>query len=110
MEADWESLSSGADQMTVSVQKSSLEKDRPVARSHAKRLLKRAEQFERVVFDFRGVEQIGPAFADEIFRVFAAQHPEVELVAVNTNVNVKKMVAKARNDLDTFLKNSQFQI
>ena len=98
MEADWEFLSSGADQVTVSVQKSLLGEDWPVARSCAKRLLKRAEKFERVVFDFRDVEQIGPAFADEIFRVFALQHPEVELVAVNTHVAVKKIVAKARND------------
>lgn len=93
--------------MTVSVQESSLGKgDCPVARSHAKRLLERAEKFERVVFDFRDVEWISPAFADEIFRVFALQHPEVELVAVNTNVGVKKMVAKARNDLDTFLRDN----
>lgn len=106
MEAGRKLPPSGPTQMAVSVQESSLGENWPVARSHAKRLLQRAEKVERVVFDFRNVEQIGPAFADEIFRVFALQHPEVELVAVNTNVDVKKMVAKARNDLDTFLRDN----
>ena len=107
METDQISPPPGPVQTIVLIQEFSLtEGGCPIARSHAKRLLKRAEKFKRVVFDFRNVEQIGPAFADEIFRVFALQHPEIELVAVNTNVGVKKMVAKARNDLDTFLRNN----
>ncbi|MCY4610955.1 MAG: STAS-like domain-containing protein [Gammaproteobacteria bacterium] len=88
--------------MIVSVQESSLtEGDCPIARSHAKRLLQRAGKFEKIVFDFRNVEEIGPAFADEIFRVFALQHPEIELVPVNTNLEVGKMIARARNHMNT---------
>lgn len=107
METDWKPPPPGPAQMIVSVHEPSLaEGARPVARSHAKQLLQRAERFEKIVFDFRGIEWISPAFADEIFRVFALQHPAVELIAVNTNLNVEKMVAKARNDLDTFLRDN----
>ena len=104
METDRKSPPPESAQMTVSVHEPSLtEGARPVARSHAKQLLQDAERFEKIVFDFCSIEWISPAFADEIFRVFALQHPEVELVAVNTNLNVEKMIAKARHDLETFL-------
>ena len=45
-----------------------------ISRSQAKRLLARVEKFQKVLFDFQGVKNVGPAFADEIFRVFARQH------------------------------------
>jgi hypothetical protein len=41
-----------------------------ISRSQAKRLLLRIDRFRRVVLDFQSVNQIGQAFADEIFRVF----------------------------------------
>ena len=45
--------------------------DRLISRSQAKRVLARVELFKTVLFDFAGVETIGQAFADEVFRVFA---------------------------------------
>lgn len=94
-------------QMIVSVQESSLaESGCPIARSHAKQLLQHAEKFERVVFDFCDVEEIGPVFADEIFRVFALQYPEIELVPVNANLQVGKMIARAKHHLETYLRDS----
>lgn len=71
--------------------------DNLVSRSQAKRLLARVEKFKSVVFDFRGVEMVGQAFADEVFRVFSLQHPEVELVELNANAAVKRMVSRARS-------------
>jgi anti-sigma regulatory factor (Ser/Thr protein kinase) len=68
-----------------------------ISRSQAKRLLARVELFRTVLFDFSGVPTIGPAFADEIFRVFAASRPEIELVPVNANSDVKKMIGRARS-------------
>jgi hypothetical protein len=41
-----------------------------VSRSQAKRLLARIDRFKIVIFDFEGIEQIGQAFANEVFRVF----------------------------------------
>ena len=72
-----------------------------VSRSQAKRLLVRVEKFKTVLFDFCEVDTVGPAFADEIFRVFALRHPEIELVPIDTNSEIDKMISKARNDADT---------
>jgi anti-sigma regulatory factor (Ser/Thr protein kinase) len=66
-----------------------------VSRSQAKRLLQRADQFRRVVLDFQSVRTIGPAFADEIFRVFALAHPEVELSATHAVPEVQHMIRRA---------------
>lgn len=69
--------------------------DNLVSRSQAKRLLARFDRFKVVMLDFTGVESIGQAFADEVFRVFGLQHPEVELVPINTSAAVKQMISRA---------------
>lgn len=70
--------------------------DNLVSRSQAKRLLVRIDRFKVVVLDFVGVTSIGQAFADEVFRVFANQHPHIEMVAVNAGSAVKQMISRAR--------------
>lgn len=67
-----------------------------ISRSQAKRLLARVELFKKVLFDFSDVPTIGQAFADEIFRVFAMNHPNIELVPIHTNSEVKRMIDRAR--------------
>lgn len=71
--------------------------DNLVSRSQARRLLTRFERFQVVVLDFEGVAMIGQAFADEVFRVFPLLHPQVEIVPMNTNDEVRKMVSRARS-------------
>jgi anti-sigma regulatory factor (Ser/Thr protein kinase) len=66
-----------------------------VSRSQAKRLLARFERFREVILDFNGVEIIGRAFADEIFRVFQIEHPEVKLIPLNANPNVMRMINRS---------------
>jgi len=66
-----------------------------VSRSQAKRVLLRAESFRTVVFDFEGVDSIGQAFADEVFRVFHRRHPEVNLKVINANKSVQRMISRA---------------
>jgi hypothetical protein len=68
-----------------------------ISRSQAKRLLLRIDQFRTVVLDFGNVNQIGQAFADEIFRVFARRHPGVELQFINANEDISNMVRRAQN-------------
>jgi anti-sigma regulatory factor (Ser/Thr protein kinase) len=68
-----------------------------VSRSQAKRLLVRVDRFKTVLFDFAAVEEIGQAFADEVFRVFAKQHPEITLTPINANRNVVQMINRAQN-------------
>jgi STAS-like domain of unknown function (DUF4325)/Histidine kinase-, DNA gyrase B-, and HSP90-like ATPase len=70
--------------------------DNLVSRSQAKRLLARIDRFKVVVFDFVGVTSIGQAFADEVFRVFANEHPDIEIVAVHAGSAVKRMISRAR--------------
>jgi anti-sigma regulatory factor (Ser/Thr protein kinase)/DNA-binding transcriptional ArsR family regulator len=67
-----------------------------ISRSQAKRLLARVELFKQVLFDFSDVPIIGQAFADEIFRVFAMSHPNIELVPIHANSEVKRMIGRAR--------------
>jgi len=66
-----------------------------ISRSQAKRLLARIELFKKVLFDFSHVPIIGQAFADEIFRVFAMGHPNIELVPIHANSEVKRMIDRA---------------
>lgn len=66
-----------------------------VSRSQAKRMLTRIDRFTEVIFDFENVDSIGQSFADEIFRVFANKHPEIEISSINTNKRVQKMISRA---------------
>jgi anti-sigma regulatory factor (Ser/Thr protein kinase) len=67
-----------------------------VSRSEAKRLVSRLAEFTHVTLDFEGVDVVGQGFCDEIFRVFAAAHPEVMLEPVGMSDAVAFMVARAR--------------
>src|SRR3972149_5153184 len=67
-----------------------------VSRSQAKRLLARFERFKVVILDFAGIDEIGQAFADEIFRVYSLQHPEVRIVPANAGPEVKRAIHRAK--------------
>ena len=66
-----------------------------VSRSQAKRLIARFDCFKKVMLDFKEVQEIGQAFADEIFRVYAGAHPDVELIPVNMTEQVERMWLRA---------------
>jgi anti-sigma regulatory factor (Ser/Thr protein kinase) len=70
--------------------------DNLVSRSQAKRLLERFDRFKVVILDFSDIVSIGQSFADEVFRVFVAQHPDVELVPTHANPEVSRMISRAR--------------
>ena len=72
-------------------------KDDLISRSQAKRLLLRIDRFRTVVLDFQNVNQIGQAFADEIFRVFVRRHPGVDVQFVNANADVTRMIRRAQS-------------
>lgn len=63
----------------------------PVSRSQAKRLCNGLDRFHIIVLDFEGIEWMGQGFADQIFRVFANEHPEITLSPVNMNEDIQKM-------------------
>ena len=65
-----------------------------VSRSQAKRLLARIDRFKIVIFDFEGIDQIGQAFADEVFRVFKNNHPEIQLHFIKAKTDVENMIVR----------------
>jgi anti-sigma regulatory factor (Ser/Thr protein kinase) len=96
----FDQYSSGADcgftKTVVPVRLAQYGQDKLISRSQAKRLLARVDLFQTVLFNFEGVETIGQAFADEIFRVFARTHPAMEVGAIHANPEVQGMVQAAR--------------
>lgn len=66
-----------------------------ISRSQAKRLIARFDRFKTVVLDFTDVESIGQAFADELFRVYALAHPQVELLPMHMTEQVERMWLRA---------------
>ena len=74
--------------------------DNLISRSQAKRLLARFDRFKEVLLDFRGVNMIGQAFADEIFRVFKKANPQIQLAWIHANKEVLKMIIRAVDSSD----------
>ncbi|MFA4845405.1 MAG: DUF4325 domain-containing protein [Patescibacteria group bacterium] len=69
-----------------------------VSRSQARRILEHLpERFSHVVLDFDQVPTIGQAFADEIFRVFHHDHPDIVIEAIQANEAVQFMIDRVRS-------------
>jgi hypothetical protein len=73
--------------------------DKLVSRSQAKRVVARLEAFKTILFDFAGVPTIGQAFADEIFRVFAHEHPDLEIDPIHANSEVNRMIGRVKTNV-----------
>lgn len=65
-----------------------------VSRSEAKRLGSQLERFEQAVIDFAGVEAVGQGFVDELFRVWAREHPGTVLVPRHMSPAVERMIRR----------------
>jgi anti-sigma regulatory factor (Ser/Thr protein kinase) len=87
----------GFNKTVVPVKLAQYGNDKLISRSQAKRLLARVELFKMVVFDFADVPTIGQAFADEIFRVFATEHPGIQLIPIKASSEVKRMIERAKS-------------
>lgn len=68
-----------------------------ISRSQAKRLLARFDKFKEIILNFKDIDMIGQAFADEIFRVFLNMHPSINIKTINTNDQIRKMIQRAQN-------------
>lgn len=66
-----------------------------MSRSQARRLLAGLDKYQRIVFDFQGVEGIGQAFTDEIFRVFPLHHPGIQVSHLNASSAIEFMIKRA---------------
>jgi anti-sigma regulatory factor (Ser/Thr protein kinase) len=68
--------------------------DRFVSRSEAKRLAHGLERFSEVLVDFNAVTDVGQGFVDELFRVWASDHPDTRLRPINMSPAVEAMVRR----------------
>jgi len=84
--------SEGFNKTIVPVKLAKYGTDQLVSRSQAKRVLMRVDKFSQVILNFEGVEMIGQGFADQIFRVFAAEHPEVDLIPSHANDDIMRLI------------------
>jgi hypothetical protein len=91
----------GFNKTVVPVELAQYGNDKLISRSQAKRVLARVELFKKVILDFEKVPTIGQAFADEMFRVFPQQHPDVQLIPIKPNSDVKRMILRAVHDAAT---------
>jgi len=94
----------GFNKTVVPVEMARYGSDQLISRSQAKRVLARVDLFSQVLFDFAGIEEIGQAFADEIFRVFASEHPAIELMPINASKNIVATIGAARKSARAELK------
>jgi anti-sigma regulatory factor (Ser/Thr protein kinase) len=65
-----------------------------VSRSQARRLLTGLDKFDYIVLDFKNVQSLGQAYADEVFRVFAKMHPSKKLSYINADEPVEFMIKR----------------
>jgi anti-sigma regulatory factor (Ser/Thr protein kinase) len=83
------------DKTVVPLRLAQYEGEKLVSRSQAKRVAHRFERFKRVELDFSGITDIGQAFADELFRVYASAHPQIRITPVNAAPAVDQMIRRA---------------
>jgi len=79
----------------ISVELLKIEDEGLVSRSQARRLLARLNRFREVDLDFARLDNIGQAFADEIFRVFRLEHPEIKVTWHHAAPDVERMIRRA---------------
>jgi excisionase family DNA binding protein len=65
-----------------------------LSRSQAKRFAAGLEEFKHVILDFTGVDLVGQGFADELFRVWQAEHPTVRFEVAGANPGVELMIGR----------------
>lgn len=71
----------------------------PISRSQAKRLYNRFDKFNEIELDFQDVDEIGQAFAHELFVKFKSNHPNIKLTVKNANSQVLSMINRVRKTI-----------
>ncbi|MBI4114221.1 MAG: DUF4325 domain-containing protein [Candidatus Niyogibacteria bacterium] len=66
-----------------------------ISRSQARRVMSGLDKFRTVVLDFKGVDTVGQAFTDEIFRVWKHAHPHKKIEYAHANENVAFMIKRS---------------
>ena len=91
------------DRAEVPVSLARFDSENLMSRSQARRLFRNLEKFHEVCIDFKGIKLIGDSFADEIFRVFQNQHPDLKIECINTNMQIENLVSGVRNNGNSYI-------
>lgn len=85
----------------VSVKKLEYNEENPtyISRSQARRLMAGMNKFKEICLDFELIPKVGQAFADEIFRVWKADNPNVKIVVINENKEIRQMIKRIENNV-----------
>lgn len=67
------------------------------SRAQARRVAARLPQFKRAEINFDGVSDVGHGFTDELFRVFARAHPQVELLPTHMTPRTAALIKSAQS-------------
>lgn len=67
-----------------------------VSRSQARRLISGLDKFNIIELDFKDLDTIGQAFADEIFRIWVKAHKDKKLIVKNVNENIRFMINRVK--------------
>jgi anti-sigma regulatory factor (Ser/Thr protein kinase) len=65
-----------------------------ISRSEARRVAVGLDRFREVLLDYRGVEEVGQGFVDELYRVWAAAHPDIRLASLGANRAIAFMLRR----------------
>ncbi|MDD5606705.1 MAG: DUF4325 domain-containing protein [Candidatus Pacebacteria bacterium] len=68
-----------------------------ISRSQARRVLVGLDKFKEIILDFKDVKTVGQGFADEVFRVWKNNHPDIKIGYKNQNENILFMIKRAHN-------------
>ncbi len=68
-----------------------------ISRSQARRILSGLDKYKSIVLDYEKVSTVGQAFADEIYRVFKNNHPNIKIESRNMIEPVRFMVDRAES-------------
>lgn len=66
-----------------------------ISRSQARRVTSGLDKFKTITLDFKNVDTVGQAFADEVFRVWKSRYPRIEINYQNANENIEFMIKRA---------------
>ncbi|OGB60059.1 hypothetical protein A2Y27_02155, partial [candidate division CPR2 bacterium GWD1_39_7] len=70
-----------------------------ISRSQARRVVSGLDEFKHIVLDFDRVQTVGQGFADEVFRVWQKNNPDIRIEDINTNENVELMINRVRSGI-----------
>ncbi|WP_324779774.1 STAS-like domain-containing protein [Thiobacillus sedimenti] len=82
----------------IAMEMAQLRDENLASRAQAKLIAREIERYagaRSVHLDFCGITEIGQGFADQLFRVFANAHPDIDLRPINCNQSILAMIRRA---------------